>query len=241
MFDRVIKEGDTGKDVGALQYLLAKNRHDKNFKPGKIDRVAGDRTMDAVLRCKWWLGYSTDWCRRDAGPTLLGFLVERGHPLFHVRSDAMLERAENRKGKPNPFAETNYPEIPWPFKERTIGKQVGWPMQGTHTRGNWESDYAVDLRVPEGTQVTAVSDGQIVGGYGAIDSDEAVLEGLRFHLQAPGNTNEWYYAHNSKILVPHGAQVKRGQVLALSGSANTVPHLHLGQRDGHIMTFLGLS
>src|SRR4051794_28244529 len=43
-----------------------------------------------------------------------------------------------------------------------LGKLIGFPHQGTHTLGNWQSDNAVDISVPVGTPMLSLSDGTVV-------------------------------------------------------------------------------
>jgi murein DD-endopeptidase MepM/ murein hydrolase activator NlpD len=83
--------------------------------------------------------------------------------------------------------------------------------------------YGQDFAVPYGTRVYATGDGKVIeadyntGGFGnyvVIDH----LNGLRS-----------YYAHLSKINVPKDMNVKRGDLIGLSGSSgslSTGPHLH---------------
>jgi murein DD-endopeptidase MepM/ murein hydrolase activator NlpD len=110
------------------------------------------------------------------------------------------------------------------------GKIIGTPHTGTHTLGNWQSDNAVDIAVPEGTPVYATADGVITkaGSLGA-------AKGSRFageRVQLDGHHNSWWYGHLSKLTVKQGQKVRRGQLLGYSGSANGVEHLHLGQQRG---------
>jgi murein DD-endopeptidase MepM/ murein hydrolase activator NlpD len=111
------------------------------------------------------------------------------------------------------------------------GKIIGTPGQGTHTLGNWESDNAVDVSMPEGTPLYAVANGVIGPQFGSL-GEGGRFAGLRLHLKSKGN--EWYYAHLSKFApgLKPGTRVKKGQLLGYSGSANGVAHLHLGQRAG---------
>jgi hypothetical protein len=112
-------------------------------------------------------------------------------------------------------------------------------QNGTHDPNippnNWESDNALDLGVPVGTDVLAVDDGTIGSEFGPLQSNDPRMAGLRLHLETA--TNEWYYAHLSKFaagLAP-GVKVKAGQKLGESGAAGgppPVPHLHLGCKTG---------
>ncbi len=110
------------------------------------------------------------------------------------------------------------------------GEVIGRPHAGTHTLGNWQSDNAIDWRVPEGTPIYAVSDGVVGARIGPLGSSASRFAGERLTLEAPGNA--YYYAHLSDIVVGPGQPVVRGQLLGFSGSANGVPHLHFGQRVG---------
>lgn len=108
---------------------------------------------------------------------------------------------------------------------------IGRPYEGTHRLGNWQSDNAVDLAVPVGTPVYAVAAGTIgprigplpAGGTGRFVGQRLTLEGA---------TDDFYYAHLSRLAVEPGQAVQRGQLLGWSGAANGVPHLHLASRAG---------
>ncbi|HEX6824882.1 MAG TPA: peptidoglycan DD-metalloendopeptidase family protein [Nitrospiraceae bacterium] len=117
------------------------------------------------------------------------------------------------------------------------GVIIGRPYQGTHNHPNpsdsmhnWESCNAVDLGIPFGTKVIAVRAGLIGDRIGPLDSSNPVLLGERLHLIT--DTNDYYYAHLSKILVRAGQRVVAGELLGLSGEANTVNHLHFAQEVG---------
>lgn len=111
------------------------------------------------------------------------------------------------------------------------GVVIGTPNSGTHTLGNWQSDNAIDVRVPEGTPIYAVADGVIdPSRYGSLNSSNPRMAGLRMTLH--GRKNSWYYAHLSKLVVKPGARVKKGQLIGYSGSANGTPHLHFATERG---------
>lgn len=109
-------------------------------------------------------------------------------------------------------------------------KIIGTPYTGTHTLGNWQSDNAVDIAVPEGTPLRALQDGVVIKvkhhpqDGGRFAGDQITVKGA--------NGNEYFYAHGSKTDVKPGQRIKRGQVIGRSGSANGVAHLHFGQMKG---------
>ena len=107
------------------------------------------------------------------------------------------------------------------------GLNIGKPFQGTHTRGNWQSDNAVDLRIPEGTAVIALADGEITKTF---NSPTGVTAGWQVTLRSANNA--WFYGHLKTVSVRPGQRVRKGQTIGTSGSANGVPHLHLGQQNG---------
>jgi murein DD-endopeptidase MepM/ murein hydrolase activator NlpD len=111
-----------------------------------------------------------------------------------------------------------------PVPARFLSKIIGRPGQGTHTRGNWQSDRAVDIAVPVGTPIYAVEAGTIGERIGALDSGESALAGLRVNLE--GASSNHYYAHLYSLVVHAGEQVQAGQLLGYSGTANGVAHLH---------------
>jgi murein DD-endopeptidase MepM/ murein hydrolase activator NlpD len=114
------------------------------------------------------------------------------------------------------------------------GQIIGRPYQGTHRRGNWESDNAVDVRLPLGTPVYAVASGTIGPQFGPLPgaAGDPRLAGLRLHLVGAGT--EFYYAHLSRFApgIAPGVHVEAGQLLGYSGQAAGVPHLHFAVRDG---------
>lgn len=127
--------------------------------------------------------------------------------------------------------------------------QLPYAPGGTHDPHdlhNWQSCNAVDLSVPFGTEVRAVTDGTIgtqigfLPGSGDINGGKSMkgndsrfngrFGGMRVTLI--GSSNEWYYAHLSEIDVKAGQKVSAGDKLGLSGMANGAQHLHFAQKLG---------
>jgi murein DD-endopeptidase MepM/ murein hydrolase activator NlpD len=117
------------------------------------------------------------------------------------------------------------------------GKIIGTPHTGTHTLGNWQSDNAVDIGVPEGTPVYATTSGVIskAGSLGA-------AKGSRFagdRVQIDGHHNSFWYGHLSRLTVKAGQKVRQGQLIGYSGSANGVAHLHIASQRGNPQRMFG--
>jgi len=112
----------------------------------------------------------------------------------------------------------------WPLQGRllsTFGKRID-PFSG---EGAFHT--GVDLSAAVGTTVKAAADGVIsvaefYGGYG------------RLVVVDHGNGLQTYYAHLSRINVIPGQEVRRGQIVGLSGASGRVtsPHLHYEVRQG---------
>ena len=123
------------------------------------------------------------------------------------------------------------------------GEIIGCPFVpgSTHSAfvapANLASDNAVDIAVPIGTPVYAVTDGVIGPRIGSLDSTDPWMAGLRVHLNAPGV--QFYYAHLSEIDVVPGQFVQAGQRIGLSGSANGAAHLHFAQDVGNPVETVG--
>jgi murein DD-endopeptidase MepM/ murein hydrolase activator NlpD len=117
------------------------------------------------------------------------------------------------------------------------GEIIGCPFVAGSTHGafvapdNLASDNAVDIAVPVGTPVLAVTAGVIGPQIGPLNSTDPRMAGLRVHLNTPGV--QFYYAHLSAIDVVPGQFVQAGQQLGLSGSANGAAHLHFAQDVGN--------
>jgi murein DD-endopeptidase MepM/ murein hydrolase activator NlpD len=234
-----MKVGDEGEDVKHLQRLLGgDNRVGYDADPGPVTGVFDDVTAAAVQRAKYHLGFPTRNLSAEAGQQLRSFLVEKDSPAFAELPADYQAKMKARRGKTfeSPL------DAPYPLAEH--GTIIGRPYQGTHDHPgagddmhNWESCNAIDIGIPTGTTVIAVADGTIGSQIGGLHSSEATLEGQRLHLVSADN--EWYYAHLSKISVAAGQHVSKGDHLGLSGSANGVQHLHLGQKHGDPGALIG--
>ena len=120
--------------------------------------------------------------------------------------------------------QTNIRPSLWPVEGRLMSPYGGRtdPFSGEgaiHT--------GVDLSAPQGTPVHAAADGIVVhadwsGGYG------------RLVIVDHGNGLQTYYGHLSRFEVVTGQEIRRGDILARSGSSGRVtsPHLHYEVRMG---------
>jgi murein DD-endopeptidase MepM/ murein hydrolase activator NlpD len=115
-------------------------------------------------------------------------------------------------------------------------ERVLWPLSGVMTsrfgwrrlRGN-RFHTGIDLAAPTGTRVYAALSGRVEfagwnrQGYGYL----VIIRGW--------DNRQYYYGHNSRILVKRGAWVRQGQVISRVGSTgfSTGPHLHFEIRVGN--------
>lgn len=79
----------------------------------------------------------------------------------------------------------------------------------------------IDLAVPENTEVLSCGAGKVVkAGYTRINGYYIIID--------HGNKYKSYYGHLSQLLVKKHDEVKKGQVIGLSGNTgmSTGPHLH---------------
>ena len=118
-------------------------------------------------------------------------------------------------------------------KKPTVKPRKGiliWPTKGALTSGfgkrNGRKHEGIDIAAPKGTPIYAAAAGKVVfSGWGPTGYGKMVIIKHRNYLTT-------VYAHNSKILVKKGNQVKQGQKIALMGSTgrSTGSHLHFEVR-----------
>lgn len=222
----LLKVGDTGQRVRDMQWLLAgHNRYGIQTYWDAVDGDFGYVTGRAAAEMKRRIGYPPAGVVPTAGSELRGYLLPMTSDGAKRRPAAYIARARQAAPK------TGYPLA------RT-GQIIGVPYQGTHTRGNWESDRACDIAVPIGTPVLACFPGVIGPQFGPLSSHDPLLLGLRFHLV--GASDEAYYAHLSSFAegISPGDHVQTGELIGRSGAANGVAHLHFALRVGWPPTFL---
>lgn len=114
-----------------------------------------------------------------------------------------------------------------------IGKNLGGvAAHMARAWGNWQSDNAVDIGVPIGTEVFAVDSGQIVKLGGAWRGGSGNPDGFNVTLHT--KTNDWFYTHlkSRRSSLKVGDWVREGEFLGRSGAANGVKHLHIASRKG---------
>jgi hypothetical protein len=106
--------------------------------------------------------------------------------------------------------------------------------------GNWQSDNAVDIGCPIGTEIFAVDDGIIVRLGGAYDgTGKSNPNGFNITLKT--KDNQWFYTHLSERRgLKIGQRVDRGMSFGRSGAANGVAHLHIGSEKGDPEAILGV-
>lgn len=116
-------------------------------------------------------------------------------------------------------------------RDKYVSTPSGWPVAGSITSpfgqreapmgGGEQFHTGVDISVPSGTPVKATAEGIIsFAGWSAGSGNLVVVEhGLGYATA---------YAHNSSVAAKVGQRVKRGGIIAYSGSTgnSTGPHVH---------------
>ncbi|MCB1324307.1 MAG: M23 family metallopeptidase [Spirochaetales bacterium] len=105
----------------------------------------------------------------------------------------------------------------WPIEQPSYTSRFGTRAGAMHT--------GLDLACPSNTVVVAADDGVVIrtGWMGALGQAVAVEH-------ASGIVT--WYGHNSVLFLKEGEQVRRGQIIAFSGSTgrSTGPHVHFEVR-----------
>ena len=124
-------------------------------------------------------------------------------------------------------------------RQHILGFDYAAPLNGVTTSSfGWREDpatgretfhYGVDLAADEGTEIECFADGMV----GVVAESVELGRYLTVHHE---NGVMTLYAHCSRITVPSGAAVKRGDKLAEVGSTGnaTGPHLHFEVHDGEV-------
>lgn len=173
-------------------------------------------TMQEILR----LNPGLDSARLVAGTEIQ--LVQAASP----RPRAVLGlRPSTSGGLSWPDAPNYAPGTGQPFDNRHASTWI-WPTKGVFTSGygwRWGRMHrGIDMANNVGTPIVAARTGKVVfsgwhdGGYGYLVTLQH-LDGSRS-----------LYAHNSRLMVSNGQDVRQGTVIALMGSTgrSTGPHLH---------------
>jgi len=136
------------------------------------------------------------------------------------------------------FKDTNGPRgLAYPLaKQGTMGG--GPDDHAARPFGNWMSDNAVDINVPVGTSVKAVTDGVVTRLSGSAPDHDANPAGYTVYLK-DAKGEEYAYMHLDGMSVKEGQKVKAGQAIGISGAANSVPHLHFAMMKGDPEIFVG--
>jgi murein DD-endopeptidase MepM/ murein hydrolase activator NlpD len=116
-------------------------------------------------------------------------------------------------------------------KDMYLSTPIGWPVRGHITSGYGMREHpllgkrifhsGLDISVPTGTPVRATAEGVVsFSGWEGRGGNTVVIE--------DGNGFRTAYAHNGNNIVKVGHRVRRGDVIAYSGStgAATGPHVH---------------
>ncbi len=129
-----------------------------------------------------------------------------------------IAEAEMKRGKVDPVA-ARAKGLVWPVKGEII-KKFGDDGSGVARTG-------INIAVPKGTAVLASESGKV------LYADDGLKIYGKLVLIRHDNGMVSAYAHNSHLLVKKNEKVKKGQVIALSGSTGNVeqPQLHFELRQ----------
>lgn len=147
------------------------------------------------------------------------------------------QRKDDSSGKPggalNLAAGLRYPM-------NIKGKLIA-TMADHHKRawGNWQSDDAIDIAVPMGTNLYAVESGRVIRLGGSWSGGSGNPDG--YNVTIDTGTRQWFYTHikwrSPQIRV--GDKIAEGDYIGESGAANNVEHLHIAVNQGDPERLLG--
>lgn len=160
------------------------------------------------------------------------------HPLAADDATGKNDLASNDNGDQSDVAQSNVPQqkqlaTPAAAPAPSDALAMRWPVRGKvispfGPKSNGMKNEGINISVPEGTSVQAAEAGVVayagneLKGYGNL----VLIRHVGGYVTA--------YAHNSAILVKKGDTVKRGDLIAKSGSTGAVqsPQLHFEVRKG---------
>lgn len=132
-----------------------------------------------------------------------------------------------KKGK---HIDTNVPVYLLPYREGTshplIQGYYGFPLFGTH---NGQGSFALDFRMPEGTEICAARDGIVIKVVDTITVRGCGETGNHLIIKhSDGSRARYDHLKFKGLIVKLGDQVKAGQTIAYSGFTGHTytPHLH---------------
>jgi murein DD-endopeptidase MepM/ murein hydrolase activator NlpD len=176
----------------------------------KTSPLLSDRTISSISRSSSVLGSQLPQTLLSAAPTI----PDNYNPALKLPTDVLPDLPPlSSPDRYLPGDPTYFNGYMWPAKGKLssgFGRRWGKMHKG------------IDIAAPIGTPVYAAASGEVVsagwnpGGYGNLvklkHSDGSIT----------------FYAHNSKVIVSSGQDIKQGQQIAEMGSTgfSTGPHLH---------------
>jgi murein DD-endopeptidase MepM/ murein hydrolase activator NlpD len=182
--------------------------------------AAEPQALAAVLPASEAVDAASEAVETRSAPTQLLAAAPLSADAYRVSADLPVGQVVAPNMPMMPGANEFLPEAP------DLANGYVWPTRGTLTSGygwRWGRMHrGVDIAGPVGTPIVAAASGVVVrsgwnsGGYGN-------LVDIR---HSDGSMTR--YAHNSRLMVRAGEQVRQGQQIAAMGSTgySTGPHLH---------------
>ena len=166
----------------------------------------------------------------DARSLILRILQDRAHP-FRIRAAAALALSHDLQQRIDTVGRgcDHIPSIQPVINKQLTLLTASYGMRIHPFFKTLQAHQGVDYTIPEGSRVFATADGVVrnVSSRSSTQGRTVVID--------HGNGYETSYSHLSKINVRKGQQVRRGDIIALSGDTglSLAPHLHYEVRkDG---------